>query len=44
MWIRMTIPRFRVDQLMKFAWQVLVPISLVNIILTAILLVFFKVG
>ena len=43
MWIRMTIPRFRVDQLMKFAWQVLVPISLVNIILTAILLVFFKV-
>ncbi len=44
MWIRMTIPRFRVDQLMKFAWQVLVPISLVNIILTAILLVFFKVS
>ncbi len=44
MWIRMTIPRFRVDQLMKFAWQVLVPISLVNIILTALLLVFFKTG
>ncbi len=44
MWIRMTLPRFRVDQLMKFAWQVLVPISLINIVLTGILLMFFKVG
>lgn len=44
MWIRMTLPRFRVDQLMKFAWQVLVPIALVNIVLTGILLMFVKVG
>lgn len=37
MWIRGTLPRFRIDQMMSFAWKVLVPISLVNIVLTAIL-------
>jgi NADH-quinone oxidoreductase subunit H len=36
MWIRMTWPRFRVDQLMGFAWKTLVPIALVNIILAAL--------
>ena len=36
MWIRMTWPRFRVDQLMGFAWKVLVPICLVNIILASL--------
>lgn len=42
MWIRMTWPRFRVDQLMQFAWKVLVPIALVNIILASIALEVFK--
>jgi NADH-quinone oxidoreductase subunit H len=36
MWIRMTWPRFRVDQLMGFAWKVLVPITLVNIVLAGL--------
>jgi len=36
MWIRMTWPRFRVDHLMAFAWKVLVPIALVNIILASL--------
>lgn len=42
MWIRGTLPRFRIDQMMGFAWKVLVPISLVNIVLVAVFLNFFK--
>ncbi|MEY4372232.1 MAG: NADH-quinone oxidoreductase subunit, partial [Actinomycetota bacterium] len=41
MWVRFSYPRFREDQLQRFAWKVLVPISLVNIMLTAILKVAF---
>jgi NADH-quinone oxidoreductase subunit H len=37
MWIRGTLPRFRIDQMMAFAWKVLVPISLANIVLTGVL-------
>ena len=40
-WIRFTYPRFREDQLQKFAWKVLIPISLVNIVATAALKVWF---
>mgnify|MGYP001289176108 CR=1 FL=1 len=42
MWMRGTLPRFRIDQMMAFAWKVLVPISLVNIVLTAVLVSVFK--
>ena len=34
-------PRFREDQLQRFAWKVLIPLSLVNIMVTAILKVAF---
>lgn len=33
-WIRWTFPRLREDQLQKFAWKILIPLSLVNIFLT----------
>lgn len=36
MWVRWTFPRIRVDQLMGFAWKVLVPLSIANIFLTGI--------
>jgi NADH-quinone oxidoreductase subunit H len=37
MWVRFSFPRFREDQLQRFAWKILIPISLANILLTAIL-------
>ena len=34
MWFRFTFPRYRYDQLMAIGWKVLLPLSLVNIIIT----------
>ena len=35
-WIRFTYPRFREDQLQAFAWKLLIPIALVNVLATAV--------
>jgi len=35
-WVRFTFPRFREDQLQRFAWLFLIPVSLVNILATAV--------
>lgn len=37
-WVRWTFPRLRSDQLMNFAWKVLIPFGILNIFLTALVL------
>lgn len=42
LWIRNTVPRLRIDQVMKFNWFFLVPLSIVNVLVLAFLVMVLK--
>ena len=42
MWVRWTVPRFRYDQLMRLGWKVLIPLSIINVLVTGAWLTFVK--
>ena len=40
MWIRWTIPRFRFDQLMHLGWKTLIPIAIINMLITGLVIAY----
>jgi len=44
LWFRASWPRYRYDQLMKLGWQILLPISIANVVVTAILVLLLSKG
>jgi len=40
-WMRWTLPRYRYDQLMAFGWKILLPLSVINLLVTAAGVLYF---
>lgn len=40
LWVRWTLPRFRFDQLTALGWKVLIPLGILNIVITGVLMMF----
>ena len=41
-WVRGTLPRFRYDRLMAFGWKIMLPAALINVFITAVVIVLLK--
>lgn len=41
-WLRATLPRIRYDRLMRLGWEVLLPLALLNLMVTAVIVTFVK--
>jgi NADH-quinone oxidoreductase subunit H len=44
MWVRWTIPRFRYDQLMKLGWKTLIPLAILNMLITGFVVLYRQYG
>jgi NADH-quinone oxidoreductase subunit H len=44
MWVRWTVPRFRYDQLMDLGWKVMIPLALINMLVTGFLVLLHQHG